>query len=103
MAKFEKGHKKVGGIQKGGVHKSREPIRQMYADFVLGNFEDYKKAMNKLLTEDPASYVRAFNDAVKHILPALQSIEMTTKDVSQASLAEKINNLALEAEPADEG
>lgn len=102
MPQFEKGRPKSGGRQKGSLNKSREPIRQMYAEYVLGNFDAYKRAMEKLSTIDPAAYVRAYNDAVKHTLPALQSIELTTKDAAQTSLAERINSLALEAEPEQE-
>lgn len=99
MPKFEKGHPNVGGRKKGSLNKSREPIRQMFAEYVLGNFKAYTDAMAKLKKNDPAAYVRAFNDAVKHVLPALQSIELKAPSESRDTLAEYVNNLAIEAEP----
>jgi hypothetical protein len=100
MPKFEKGHAPVGGgRKKGSLNKSREPIRQMFAEYVLGDFKAYTDAMAKLKKNDPAAYVRAFNDAVKHVLPALQSIELTAPSESRDTLAEYVNNLAIEAEP----
>ena len=99
MTKFEKGHAPVGGgRKKGSLNKSREPIRQMFAEYVLGNFKAYTDAMAKLKKIDPAAYVRAYNDAVKHVLPALQSIELTANNENRDSLVDRINNLAIEAE-----
>lgn len=98
MTKFEKGHQKYGGREKGSLNKSREPVRKMYEEYVLGNFQAYKDAMEALSASDPAAYVRAYNDAVKHVLPALQSVELTTRGDSRSSLADYVNNLSMEAE-----
>lgn len=94
MAKFEKGHTKLGGRQKGSLNKSREPIRALFAKFVLGDFDAYVEAMEKIRKNNPEAYVRAYNDAVKHVLPSLQSIMLETPGNEDNVLSARINSLA---------
>lgn len=97
MARFEPGHKKIGG-NKNSPHAFKGPLRQLLGEYAIEHLPDYQESLEQLRMKDVSAYVRAYNDLLKHILPALQSVSLDVGSTAQTSFAQALLSLSDRAE-----
>lgn len=88
---FKKGHRKIGGKQKGYESPMKKEFRVLLSDFCFSNFEDFKKA---LLECEPKDYCRFYLDMVKYIIPTLQSITLDNESGITNDFTQKLIELS---------
>ena len=76
--KFEKGHKKQGGRERGTGNKDLEPIRTAFRNFVEGNLKQVQKDYNDLDTAKDRLYF--ILNIAEYCIPKLQRTELTGED-----------------------
>lgn len=82
MGKFQKGHKKVGGREKGSINK-RRTIFESLEEIVTEDgkpIDVVKLFFNGLMTMPPYQQVDALIDFMKFIYPQQKTLEIGNKD-----------------------
>lgn len=95
---FEKGHKKFGGSKPGAQYQFKGQLRQLLGEYAIEHLTDYQDSLEQLRLKDTSAYVRAYNDLLKHILPALQSVSLDVGSTAQTSFAQALLSLSDRAE-----
>lgn len=74
-----KGHKKMGGRQKGSSNKVTGELRNRIKDFLDNKFEEVLKSWDKL---DPPKKIALYERFMNYVLPKMMSanVEMTTEE-----------------------
>lgn len=98
MPKFEPGHKKIGGSKPGAQYQFKGQLRQLLGEYAIEHLPDYQQSLEQLRLKDTSAYVRAYNDLLKHILPALQSVSLDVGSTAQTSFAQALLALSDRAE-----
>ena len=73
MAKFENGHKKVGGRVEGAANKNTV-LRDKIRDFLNENFEIYAEALRTIVVTNQEVFIREYREMVKYVVPAISPV-----------------------------
>lgn len=98
---FEKGHKKMGGMQKGWRDPSSKALRDLLSEYAIENFPTYVEAIETLRLKDTLAYVRAYNEMLRHVLPALQSVALNVTSQQSESITQHLLSMADKASGED--
>lgn len=71
---FEKGHKKTGGRQKGGVNKVTSLTRDVLQDILSENAEEFQ---TRLALLDDEAFCRTYIALLPYVLPKQKEIKAT--------------------------
>ena len=74
--KFEPGHSKVGGRQKGTPNKATRDLRKAIGDFLSDRFEEVGEVWSAASERDKLTF---YVQLLRFALPQLQSVEMTSE------------------------
>lgn len=99
---FQKGRAKTGGRKAGTPNVSSGPLRTLLSEYAVENFPQYIEALEALRLKDTLSYVRAYNELLRHVLPGLQSIALSMTTAQSTTIAEQLRSLADKASEANE-
>ena len=94
MARFEKGRAKTGGMQKGWTDPAKRELRKLLSDYAIDNFPSYVEAIEALRLKDTLAYVRAYNEMLRHVLPALQSVALNVTSQQSESITQHLLSMA---------
>lgn len=93
---FAKGHKKVGGIQKGTKQRLSISVQRTIAQLIDSQFESSKpqEALDRLYANDPRGYIQALAALAKHVVPTMQSqaVDMSIS-AQNKTIDDILNNL----------
>lgn len=73
MAKFENGHKKVGGRVEGAANKNTV-LRDKIRDFLNENFDIYAEALRTIVVTNQEVFIREYREMVKYVVPAISPV-----------------------------
>lgn len=74
MAKYSKGHQKIGGRKKHTPNKVTADLRLRISDFLSANFVTLEE---KMLQLDPVDYVRTYTALLPYVMPRQKEIQAT--------------------------
>lgn len=80
------GAPKVGGRVVGTPNKIKMEVRIALADFIKGNFADFKRIWRALPDDNPTK-IKTYVDVLKYILPPLQPEDLSVYDNHTAANA----------------
>jgi len=92
----------MGGMQKGWRDPATKALRDLLSDYAIDNFPQYVEAIDALRLKDTLAYVRAYNEMLRHVLPALQSVALNVTNKQLESLTQHLLNLADKASGKEE-
>jgi len=71
VAKFEKGHKRLGGKQKGVPNKATQNAREAIAQFVDGNAHRLVEWLDQIAVDSPKDAFNCFQSVIEYHIPKL--------------------------------
>jgi len=77
---FQKGHKKIGGKEKGTENKTTEGIKQAYQMLIENNLDNLTEWLERVAMTNPAQAISIINDLSEYVIPKLARKELTGKD-----------------------
>jgi len=80
VAKFTKGHKKLGGKQRGAQNKATKDIKLAFQNLIENNLDNMTKWLEQVAATDPSKALILVKDLSEFIVPKLARQEMTGKD-----------------------
>jgi hypothetical protein len=87
---------KTGGRKAGTPNKVTMQVRAFFREFVADNFETFQSEWDQI--EDPKDKADIFIKACKFVIPALQSVSITSEDGQDKSIEEYLSKMASTAE-----
>ena len=85
---------KSGGRKKGTPNRVTGEVRACFRDFVAENFDAFRAEWQQI--EDPKDKAEVFIKACKFVIPALQSVSLTSEDCQDKSIEEYLGRMASE-------
>ncbi len=79
---FQKGHKKIGGKQKGAANKVTTQTKEAVALFVEGNIDRLNGWLDKIAEENPKDAFNCFMSVVEYHIPKLARQESTNTNLN---------------------
>lgn len=77
-----KGHKKVGGRQKGSQNKATKDIKEAYRLLIETNIPNLTKWVKTIAEKDPAKAINILSELSEFVIPKLARTEMIA-DITQ--------------------
>ncbi len=90
MAK-PRGTPKTGGRKKGSTNKTTQLTRELFSEYVNGNFDEFKLKMKEL---DPDKYCRVYIDMCRYVMPSLQAVALDATIESQRTIEDLLIELS---------
>ena len=78
--KFQKGHKKVGGIKKGDQHKVTKDIKEAYKMLLEMNLVNLTDWMQSVANKDPERAIKIMIELSEYVIPKLQRTEVKNEN-----------------------
>ncbi len=78
--KFQKGHKKVGGKEKGVPNKATRDIKEAYRLLIENNLDNLTGWIEKIAVKDPEKAIRILADLSEYVVPKLARTDLTSGD-----------------------
>lgn len=75
--KFDKGHKKVGGKEKGTPNKATKDQRELITKIIDNNIENIQDWIDEVASTDKKRAFDMVKDLMEFSIPKLKSIELT--------------------------
>lgn len=72
---FVPGQEFSGGRPKGAENKETKKLREAIAAITTGGVEDFQRALNEVLEENPAKYLELYLKLLEYTMPKLRSID----------------------------
>lgn len=69
MAKFEKGHKKIGGKQKGTENKTTRDIKEAFKNLIEMNLDNMTLWLSKVASKNPAQALFIISNLAEYTTP----------------------------------
>lgn len=91
--KFEKGHKKLGGKQKGTVNKVTESARELFKQTLEAQVPSLLQAFEDVRKDDPAKFLEIYAKYAQYFVP--KQVDVTTQG-EQVKQVFKIGNQEIE-------
>lgn len=91
--KFEKGHKKLGGKQKGTVNKVTESARELFKQTLEAQVPSLLQAFEDVREKDPAKFLEIYAKYAQYFVP--KQVDVTTQG-EQVKQVFKIGNQEIE-------
>jgi len=91
VAKFQKGHEKVGGRKAGTPNKANEAARLAIAKFVNDNVEKLQSWLDKIAEKDPKQAYDCFMAIVEYHVPKLARTELAGDEDNPIKAVTDIN------------
>lgn len=85
---FDKGHKKIGGRQKGSLNRTHKDLKSRIAQIVEKGFEDIETDLAALETKDR---VNAYLKLLEYILPKQRETKIDVSQLSDDEVEELLN------------
>lgn len=82
MAKFEKGHKKKGGREKGIENKITQDARELFISIMEGEVCHVQKALAAVRNEDSVNYLRLLTNLFPYFIPKKTDVTTNGKDIN---------------------
>jgi len=76
MAKFEKGHTKKGGREKGVENKITQDARARFMDIMEGEVDHVKDSLSEVRKEDKATYLKLLAQLFPYFLPKMTEVNV---------------------------
>ena len=91
--KFEVGHKKVGGKQKGSVNVITQTARELFKETLELQVPNLLQAFEEVRAEDPAKFLELFAKYAQYFVP--KQLDITTQG-EQIKQVFKIGDVEIE-------
>jgi len=79
---FKKGHKKIGGKDKGTPNKSTAAIKEAYQKLIEDNLDNLTKWLETIAEKDPEKAIRILADLSEYVIPKLARTDLRSEDES---------------------
>ena len=63
------------GRPKGAENKETKKLREAIASITVGGVEDFQRALNEVLEENPSKYLELYLKLLEYTMPKLRSID----------------------------
>ena len=84
MAKFVKGHSKIGGKEKGTPNKTTRELKEIINEIVSGQVPNINPALNEILTKDPDKYLNLLLRLMEFVVAKKKDITSDDQPMQQA-------------------
>ena len=82
MAKFEKGHKKKGGREKGIENKITQDARELFISVMEGQVPFVKESLAEVRKEDHATYLKLLTNLFPYFISKKTDVTTNGKDIN---------------------
>lgn len=84
VAKFEKGHTKIGGKEKGTPNKTTRELKEIINEIVSGQIGNIGPALSEMLVKDPDKYLNLLLKLMEFVVAKKKDITSDDQPVQQA-------------------
>ena len=82
MAKFEKGHTKKGGRDKGVENKITQDSKEIFRLIMEGQVPNVGEALNQVFEEDKATYLKCLATLMPYFMSKKTDVTTNGKDIN---------------------
>lgn len=83
MAKFEKGHTKKGGREKGVENKITQDAKEKFMLIMEGEIDHVKEALDEVRKEDKANYLKILAQLIPYFIPKKTDVTSNGKGLHE--------------------
>ena len=105
--KFDAGHKKVGGKQKGTLNHTTRDIKEAYKQLIERNLDNLTGWLEIIAEKDPKKAIRILSDLSEYVVPKLARTDVTSgdkplKSILNITVSSEVSKQAIEKLSADD-
>lgn len=92
----EKGSPKTGGRKAGTPNKVTKATKEVLAQFIGDEADNFKEAMHQIYKEDKVTYAALYVKMLPYVIPRLNSVDVNSTNNTKLSMEQQLLDMANE-------
>lgn len=90
----EKGSPKTGGRKAGTPNKITKATKEVLAEFIGSEADNFKEAMHQIYEEDKVTYAALYVKMLPYVIPRLNSVDVNSTNSTKLSVEDTLKAMS---------